>query len=124
MIFDLNGYIKALTSQNAEKLEGFFLSSAIIRWHNTNERFTVGEFVRVNCDYPGEWTGVIERVEDFGGIVVTVTKISAADGSYSCHATSFFKIKNDKISELDEYWGDDAPPPDWRVKMRVGKSIK
>ena len=51
-------------AQNAEKLPDYFHKDAAIRWHCSNEQFTVSEYVRVNCEYPGKWQGEIERVEE------------------------------------------------------------
>ena len=53
----------AVILQNREKLPSFFTDDAVIRWHCTNEQFSVLEYVRVNCDYPGKWKGEIERIE-------------------------------------------------------------
>lgn len=35
-------------------------------WHCTNECFNVEEFIRANCEYPGEWEGEVERIEKIG----------------------------------------------------------
>ena len=51
-------------AQNAEKLPDYFHKDAAIRWHCSNEQFTVSEYVRANCEYPGKWQGEIERVEE------------------------------------------------------------
>lgn len=45
------------------RLKKFFNEDAYIDWHNTNERFTVDEFIEVNCTYPDKWGGEVERVE-------------------------------------------------------------
>ena len=60
--FDINAYFASVLRKDAEALRLFFLEDAVIRWHNTNEAFTVDEFIRANCEYPGRWTGEIERV--------------------------------------------------------------
>ena len=31
---------------------------------------------------------------------------------------------NDKIIEVDEYWGDDGPAPQWRMNKHIGRPIK
>ena len=51
--------------QNKIQLRTFFHKDAYIRWHCTNEHFTVDEFIQANCDYPGQWDGHIERIEYF-----------------------------------------------------------
>lgn len=57
-------------------------------------------------------------------LIITVTHVYAKDKSLSCHATSFIKTKDDKIIEMDEYWGDDGIAPKWRLDKHIGKAIK
>ncbi|BDC94319.1 hypothetical protein SAMN04487977_10343 [Treponema bryantii] len=104
----------AVILQNREKLPSFFTDDAVIRWHCTNEQFSVLEYVRVNCDYPGKWKGEIERIEKAGETIILAGHVVSADDGSSFHVVSFIKLKNDKIAELDEYWADDGEPPEWR----------
>lgn len=121
----INQYWKDVGGQVADGIRSHFASDAVIRWHNTNEQFSAEEFVRVNCDYPGAWASEVERLECCGEMVISVARIyQRADPNISFHATSFFKIKSDLISELDEYWGDDMKKPRWRAAMNLGKPIK
>ena len=60
---NLTAYWKAALQQNADEMRKFFHKDAYINWHNTNEHFTVEEFIRANCEYPGSWNGEIERIE-------------------------------------------------------------
>ena len=96
----------------------------MIRWHNTNEQFSVGEFIRANCDYPGQWRGQVERVERTDGTIVTVIRVFAADDSVSFHVVSFIRLLGERIAELDEYWSEDGEPPDWRKELRLGSLIR
>ena len=115
---DINAFWKDVISQNREALPSYFLPDAVIRWHCTNEQFSVAEYVHVNCDYPGKWKGEIERVENAGGIIVLAGRVFSADNEKeSFHVVSFIKLKNDKIAELDEYWADDGEPPEWRINL-------
>lgn len=66
---------KYIAEQNGEKLNVFFHEGATIRWHCSNERFTVSEFIRANCEYPGEWNGDIERIEQVGNKIITVAHV-------------------------------------------------
>ena len=105
-------------------LPSYFLPDAIINWHNTNEQFSVDEFTIANCEYPGKWHGQVERIEVVSeDLVITVARVWAADDEFSCHAVSFFRFKDAKIVQLDEYWGDDGPPPKWRLDMAIGRKI-
>jgi len=121
----VNLYIfwQSVLHQDAPALAEYFHPDAVVSWHCTNERFTAEEFITVNCDYPGQWEGQIERMEKCGDLFITVTHVYPADRSTSFHVTSFFRIKDGKILSLDEYWADDGPPPPWRREMHLGKTI-
>ncbi|HHU48616.1 MAG TPA: nuclear transport factor 2 family protein [Clostridiales bacterium] len=123
---DINNFIieywKNIASQNEMELKHYFHEDACIRWHNTNEQFNVSEFLRANCEYPGDWSGEVERIEQTGNIVITVTRVWAKEMSF--HVTSFFEIIEEKIKTLDEYWGDDGTIPQWRKEMHIGKPIR
>ena len=121
---DVKSFWNDVISQNREKLPSYFLEDATIFWHCTNEQFSVEEYVKVNCDYPGKWEGEIERIFESGDEVVLAGHVFSLDKKISCHVVSFIKLKDGKIVTLDEYWGDDGDAPDWRIKMNVGKRIQ
>ena len=52
-MFDINKFWNDVINQNREKLSSYFTEDALIRWHCTNEQFSVQEYIKVNCDYPG-----------------------------------------------------------------------
>ena len=54
---DIRAFWSAVLSQDRKALPEYFCRGAVIRWHCSNERFTVEEYVRANCDYPGQWAG-------------------------------------------------------------------
>ena len=108
---DIRAFWSAVLSQDRKALPEYFCRGAVIRWHCSNERFTVEEYVRANCDYPGQWAGEIERIE-------------RTDGSASFHVTSFLRLRDDRIQELDEYWADDGEAPAWRRQMNIGAPVR
>lgn len=114
----------AVLRQEPDKIRPFFHPNAVIRWHNTNEQFTVDEYIRANCEYPGRWGGEVERVISTDTHIITATHVYSTDSIISCHATSFLRTENGKILSLDEYWGDDGPVPGWRQEMSFGTAIK
>ena len=120
---DLNQYWEAALKQNALDLAAFFSPDAVIRWHCTNEEFTVEEFIRANCDYPG-WDGTIKQIKKTPEGAVTAVRVYPADRSASYHVVSFFTLKNDRITALDEYWADDGEIPAWRREMQIGHPIR
>lgn len=113
-----------VANQNAENLKKYFLSNAIINWHNTNEQFSVEEYIKANCEYPGSWCCEVERIELVGNLVITATRVWLSDNSASFHAASFFEFDNNSIISLNEYWGDDGVAPQWRRDKKIGKLIK
>lgn len=121
---DYKAFWLDVLSQNRERLPSWFREDAVIRWHCSNEQFTVAEYVRVNCDYPKDWTGEIERVEESGNTVILAGRVYPLDRSLSFHVVSFLRIENGKIVEMDEYWADDGEAPDWRREMKIGKPIR
>lgn len=121
---DVYGFWKAVLAQVAEEIPQYFTEDAVINWHCTNERFTVAEFVRANCEYPGDWDGEVERICEISEGLVTVTRVFPKDHSASFHVTSFMTLQDDKIKQMDEYWADDGPAPQWRQEMQIGTKIK
>lgn len=121
---DLQAFWQAVLRQDSTALRPYFHPEACIRWHNTNERFTVEEFICANCEYPGQWAGELERMEAHCDGAVTVAHVHSVDGALSFHAVSFFQFQKDKIFLLDEYWGDDGPAPQWRLDKHLGRPIR
>jgi len=119
--FDIGRFIQAVAKQNADALRGFFTPNAVICWHDSNEQFTVDEYICANCEYPGAWDGEIQRVERIDGGIVMVTKIVSSESSHL--VTAFVKLDAGKISRLDEYYSDCNEAPQWRKEMKIGKPI-
>lgn len=111
-------------SQNKIKLEAYFHKDAIIKWHCTNEIFTVDEYIKANCEYPGDWDGEIERIERTNDTIILAGRVFPKDKSLAFHVVSFIRIENDLIVEMDEYWADDGLAPEWRRKMKIGNPIQ
>ena len=121
---DVQKFWDAVLRQDADAIREYFHPDAWINWHNTNEHFTVEEFIRANCEYPGEWDGEVERVITTDTHIITATHVFSKDGSTSCHATSFIRVVDGKVASVDEYWGDDGPAPQWRQDKHIGTKIK
>ena len=121
---NINAFWNDVLSKNRAALPDYFLDDAVIRWHCSNERFTVDEYIRANCDYPGQWAGEIERVEECGNTVVLAGRVFPTHRSASFHVVSFIRLDRGRIAELDEYWADDAEPPEWRRAMGIGRPIR
>ncbi len=121
---DIKCFWKDVLRQDRAALREYFTPDAVIRWHCSNEQFTVEEYIRANCEYPGEWDGDIERTEQNGDLVVTAVRVFPKNRSASFHTVSFLRLKEGRIAEMDEYWADDGEAPEWRRKMRIGKPVR
>lgn len=120
---DIKAFWNDIITQNRFTLPSYFCEDAVICWHCTNEKFTVDEYIRANCDYPGKWHGEVERIEQFDSKIIIVGKVQSFDNTISCHVTTFIKLLDDKICEMDEYWADDGEIPSWRKKLGIGTTI-
>lgn len=120
---DIEQFWDAVLDQDAGRIRPFFHAGAAINWHCSNEHFTVEEFIRANCEYPGQWDGEIQRVEQLGDLTVTALRVFEIGGCASFHVVSFIRTVGGKIAQLDEYWGDDGPAPQWRLDKRIGTVI-
>lgn len=120
---DIHKFWDAVLRQDAEEMAAWFAEDAYVNWHNTNEHFTAAEFIRANCEYPGEWDGQIERMLRTEDCIITATHVYSKDKSLSFHATSFIRVKDGKILSIDEYWGDDGEAPQWRREKHIGTRI-
>lgn len=123
-MIEIQEFIQAVLRQDRERLRAFFQEDAVINWHCTNERFTVEEYLRANCEYPGTWDGEIESIDMLGNVAYVVTRVFPPRQSASCHCVSRICCEGDKIYSLDEYWADDGPPPPWRQEMEIGVPIR
>lgn len=120
---DMQAFFLAVLTQEPEALRACFHPDAVIDWPCTNERFTVAEYVRANCEYPGDWTGEIERAVSAGEQIILAAKVWPKTGGPSFHCVSFLQMENGRIVHLTEYWSDDGPAPEWRRAMEIGTPL-
>ena len=71
-------------AQRWDALAAYFLPGALIFWHNTDECFTVEEFVRANREYPGNWRIEIERVHVLADAAATAVRVYGCPAPDSC----------------------------------------
>ncbi len=121
---NIQAFWEAVLAQKEHEIRKYFHKEAYINWRCTNEHFTVDEFMIANCEYPGDWDGEIERIETLNDLIITVVRVYPKNQAASFHVTSFFKIKDDKIQAVDEYWADDGNAPKWRIEKQIGKKIR
>lgn len=121
---DIERFWRDVLAQDRDALQGYFAPDAVVDWHCTNERFTAAEYIRANCDYPGDWEGKIERIERAGETYITAVRVFPKDRSASFHVVSFIRVVEGKIQAMDEYWADDGEAPAWRREMKLGRPIR
>ena len=121
---DVHHFIKAVLAQDEDTIRSYFHKDAYVNWHCSNEHFTVDEFIIANCEYPGDWDGTIERVEQMDNLYITATKVYPKDRSAFFHVVSFIRKKKKKIASMDEYWADDGNAPQWRLDKHIGTPIQ
>lgn len=123
-MFSINEFWKDVLNQDREAIRAWFCPDAVINWHCTNESFNVDEFVIANCEYPGEWDGRVERTEQVGNTVISAANVYTKDKSLKFYAVSFITLREGKIAEVNEYWGDCGEAPLWRQEKCIGRKIK
>ena len=119
--FDAQAFLQAVVSQREDLLHSFFVPAATIRWPNTREVFTLAQYLRANCEYPGTWQGELLDLHRQGDLVITVARVWQEDASLSAHVCSFMRLQHECIFSMDEYWCDDGEPPAWRQQMMLGE---
>lgn len=106
-------YWSIIQKQNYKALADLFMPDAIIDWPNTNERFTVEEFIHVNEVYPGNWkeeiTVILETPDG------CVCECWVGNEEISFYAISNLHVLDGKISYMREYWCTNGRPPAWRA---------
>lgn len=104
---------RAVAEQDEERLARFFTPDARIVWPNTGECFDLTGYLRANCDYPGRWSGEVERIAADGSY--SVARVWSAEGT-AARSVAFYQWKDGKIVQMTEYWGDIGPAPEWRAE--------
>jgi hypothetical protein len=89
---------------------------------NTREVFRGREcYIKFNKRYPGRFIIEIEKIILKDNNVVTAVKVSNEDKEETFYATSFFKLRNNIIEEITEYWGDNGEAPKWRLEEKLSE---
>ena len=63
---DIQKFWDAVLRQDAEAIRKYFHPDAWVNWHNTNEHFTVEEFIRATASTPAngmaKWSGSLPPI--------------------------------------------------------------
>ncbi len=120
---DIQLFIESVVKKDEVGMRKFLDKDLRVRWHNTNEEFTLEEYIKVNCLYPGNWLSEVKTVIPTNEGWVAITKIYSEDKKVEVYQISIVKIKDNKILELDEYYSENGIPPQWRMDMSIGNKI-
>lgn len=123
---DINSFIVNFFNdvmEQKESLREYFDENAKILWYETNEQFTVEEYIKINCEYPGNWIGKVNRIEQKDDLIIFVGEVKPKDELNCFYCTSFVKMKNNKILLLEEYWTKVVEVPTWRKEKKIGCHI-
>jgi len=121
----VSGLWRDMHDQAWDKIAGYYSETAVIRVHDTNEQFTLEEFVSMNRSIPGGgWSVDVERLERAGDIVVSVARLTPKDDLDTNFVVSFFEVQDGKIVKQDDYWGVYGSPEEWRAGTPIGKPFR
>ncbi|MDH6364626.1 hypothetical protein M2139_001613 [Enterococcus sp. PF1-24] len=120
----IKNFWQSVAKQELPALREYFVTTAVIDWPNTNERFTREEYLVANCEYPGAWQAVVLQCNQISvDEYVSITQVRLVDEAISFHAISYYRMIDGKICYLKEFWSEDGEAPEWRKKKNIGKKI-
>ena len=108
-------YWNAIHQLRFQDVRELFCDTAEITWPNTEEVFTLDEFIAVNEAYPGEWEEEVLKCYETGDMIISETMVKGQEVSYL--AIGFFTIQGGKITALREYWTAVEAVPEWRKEL-------
>ena len=98
-----------------DDVRALFSETAVITWPNTEEVFTLDEFIAVNEAYPGEWDEEVLQCYKAEDRIISETMVKGKEVSFL--AIGFFTIQEGKITALREYWTAVEAAPEWRKEL-------
>ncbi|MBU5676327.1 nuclear transport factor 2 family protein [Alkaliphilus sp. MSJ-5] len=105
-----------------DSLNELISDDASIWLPNTKEVFKgKRKYIEFNKKYPDRWYVDLEKLYVCGETVISVAKIFNSENTASFYVTSFFKVNNNLIEEIVEYWGDNGEPPKWRLHEKLSE---
>jgi hypothetical protein len=109
-----------INNADFDRLNEIMSDNACIWLPNTKEVFKgKNKYIEFNKRYPDRWYVELEKLNVCDDTVISVAKIFNVENTISFYVTSFFKLKDNLIEEVTEYWGDNGEPPKWRVDEKL-----
>ena len=94
----VHAYWNAIHDLRFQDVRELFCDTAEITWPNTEEVFTLDEFIAVNEAYPGEWEEEVLKCYETGDMIISETMVKGQEVSFL--AIGFFTIQGGKITAL------------------------
>ena len=102
----VHAYWNAIHELRFQDVRELFCDTAEITWPNTEEVFTLDEFIAVNEAYPGEWEEEVLKCYETGDMIISETMVKGQE-----------VIQGGKITALREYWTAVEAVPEWRKEL-------
>lgn len=116
------GLWERISQARFDELPVLFNDDAEISLPNTRETFeSLSRFIAFIKAYPGSWQAEVIRVCPCGASAVSITKVSSRGKALSFYVTSYYEFRNGKVQNMEEYWGENGSPPDWRKDGKYTK---
>ncbi|WBW96930.1 nuclear transport factor 2 family protein [Oceanirhabdus sp. W0125-5] len=113
---------KHIHNADFDNLSEVMTDNACVRLANTKEVFRgKNKYIDFNKRYPDRWYVDLEKLYVCGETVISVARIFNDKKTVSSYVTSFFKLKDNLIEEITEYWGDNGEPPKWRLDEKLSE---
>ncbi|WP_425448316.1 nuclear transport factor 2 family protein [Dethiothermospora halolimnae] len=114
-----------INNADFDGLDNVMTNDAMVWLPNTKEVFKgKSKYIEFNKRYPDRWYVDLEKLYSSGETIISVAKIFNKERSMSFYVTSFFKLKDDLIEEITEYWGENGEPPKWRIDEKLSERYK
>lgn len=112
----------AFQARDWDRARSLLADDVQVTWWTSGERFDGADaFVEANRRYPEGWTiHLLELGHLRDGRVLSLVRIDHPPASF--FATSFYRVDDERIAGIDEYWATLEPPPEWRASLS-GRSL-
>jgi len=118
----ISNFYKYMGDGLFDKMGELMDKDATVWLPNTREIFRgSNKYVDFNKRYPGKWKMTIEKIYSIENTVISSVKVKLEDNLNSFYNTSFFKLEDNLIEEITEYWGDNGEPPKWRLDEKLSE---
>lgn len=104
----------AIQARAWSEVPSHFSETASMTWPVTGEQFRGRDgIVAVNEHYPEGWSIQVLAVDPLAdGRIVSRVKVKQAPNEF--FAVSFYTLKDDLITDIEEYWVTKEDPEPWR----------